>query len=303
MDFLGISEKIELSDEEIDNIRKHHFFKDLELSEKDVLRNHAYLQKIIYDNEKCSSNPVEICPLDNLHLFVTKEKGRIYFYNDYCPKKAEEIKENKYKELIAYNYYQKSKDSNNVIEDSFIQDIMQNRRKSGKAKAINYFLSLMKNNTTKGIYLYGEPGVGKTYLLLAMSNSAAKYFKKTTAIVYFPDLLDKSSKMFHNDSKAQVEELYDKLRNVDILFLDDIGSEFAYEWFYSNCLLNILNYRYSMEKPTYFSSNFTPEEYGKKIESRLKKSDAKIISSRIMRRINEIIDNKVCLITKGEAND
>ena len=123
-----------------------------------------------------------------------------------------------------------------------------------RKKALRETLKLIQNidNAKTGIYLYGEFGVGKTYLLAALANELTK-LGKTVLLAYFPDLV-RALKNSLNDSK-NLEDMINNLKTVDVLMLDDLGSENLTPWLRDEILGPILNYRYMSGKIVCISSN------------------------------------------------
>ncbi len=124
----------------------------------------------------------------------------------------------------------------------------------------------------KGLYLQGDPGVGKTFLCSAIAN---ELLKRKIPVLYLPfvDFLYQLRGSFGDRSK-KVEEFVDAARNVTVLILDDLGSESRTE-FSQEILFSILNYRTNnLDKPTIISSNYTIDElknmYHPRIASRIR---------------------------------
>lgn len=109
----------------------------------------------------------------------------------------------------------------------------------------------------KGIYLYGQPGVGKTYMMAALANDCAKKGKRVS-FVKVPQLMaDIRTNMKDNEYRL---ELLQKLRHADVLFLDDIGAEAISAWTRDEILLPVLDERMAKGKKTYFTSNYSLSE-------------------------------------------
>lgn len=120
----------------------------------------------------------------------------------------------------------------------------------------DYFDNSYKNVSLGfGMYIWGTPGTGKTHALYTLANEFVKHDICEIYYTSFVELFDLLRKNF-TDINAQ-EELKDKLKKVEILFLDDIGAEHIKkdsEW-YQGVIYEIINYRYEHEKPVICSSN------------------------------------------------
>lgn len=110
----------------------------------------------------------------------------------------------------------------------------------------------------KGIYLYGNPGSGKTYLMCCFINSMAKKGSKCS-FVHVPTLIEdlKSSFGAGKDSNIESGRLIDRIKKSEILVLDDIGGEKASDWVRDSILLPILNERMEEKLITMFTSNYS----------------------------------------------
>lgn len=115
----------------------------------------------------------------------------------------------------------------------------------------------------KGIFLYGNTGVGKTYILNALANAKNVSVRNfTETLVEFRDAMQKGC--YYEKIKDTIAE--------DYLFIDDIGSEtlsnYVVEFLYI-----IVNGRYENMKRTVLATNLSINEfedrYGDRILSRL----------------------------------
>ena len=137
---------------------------------------------------------------------------------------------------------------------------------------------------TKGLYLTGNFGCGKTYLVAACFNELAKKGKKV-AIVYYPEFLRELKESFSDDFK----KIFNKTKKAELLLIDDIGAETTTNWNRDEILGTILQYRMQESLPTFFTSNLSIKE----LEEHLAGSDSegKIKSRRIIERIKYLTDN------------
>ena len=137
---------------------------------------------------------------------------------------------------------------------------------------------------TKGLYLTGNFGCGKTYLVAACFNELAKKGKKV-AIVYYPEFLRELKESFSDDFK----NIFNKTKKAELLLIDDIGAETTTNWNRDEILGTILQYRMQESLPTFFTSNLSIKE----LEEHLAGSDSegKIKARRIIERIKYLTDN------------
>ena len=138
-----------------------------------------------------------------------------------------------------------------------------------------------KNDDFKGLYLHGNFGCGKTYLISALFNELAKK-RIETEIVYYPELL--------RDIKSDFDTYGDRmeyLENVDLLLIDDIGAEKVTEWSRDEILGTILQKRMNNYKTTFFTSNLNLEELERHLRIN-NYSDDEIKARRIIERIKQL---------------
>ena len=83
-----------------------------------------------------------------------------------------------------------------------------------------------------------------------------------------PDLLDHLKASFAPDSPDTYEERFELLRTVDLLILDDLGTECATPWAREK-LYQLVNHRYVRRLPLVVTSNVAPEALDGRIHSRL----------------------------------
>lgn len=112
-----------------------------------------------------------------------------------------------------------------------------------------------KNKNQKGLYLYGNFGSGKTYLISAMFNELAKEGVKS-AIVFWPDYLRELKASFNTN---EFSNKFDVIKKRPLLLIDDIGAENTTAWSRDEILCSLLQYRMDEKLPTFFTSNLDLE--------------------------------------------
>ena len=98
------------------------------------------------------------------------------------------------------------------------------------------------------LVLCGPSGSGKTHLAVATANRCIErgtdHFLHSGA-----DLLDHLRATFSPDSDVSYDDLFEQVRNVPILILDDLGSQSSSPWAQEK-LFQVINHRFSRELPT-----------------------------------------------------
>ena len=109
-----------------------------------------------------------------------------------------------------------------------------------------------------GIYLYGDVGTGKSLLTACIGN----YLLDKMVSVLFTNFFEiaKHIKQTFNYNNSETEEQFiNRLTDVDLLIIDDIGTEILVKngektWLQDK-IYDVINARYVEQKPTIFSSN------------------------------------------------
>ena len=186
----------------------------------------------------------------------------------------------KYQKNIYYNSIPESLKNASLGSDIYLEY----KERFDAIKWINKFVReyFKSNEEKKGLYLHGNFGCGKTYLITAAFNELAKKGIKC-AIVFYPEFLRDLKASFSEDFK----EKYDLVKNVELLLLDDIGAENSTDWARDEILCPLIQYRMENKLTTFFTSNLNMEE----LESHFSKSKTKddpLKSRRIIERIKQM---------------
>ena len=124
------------------------------------------------------------------------------------------------------------------------------------------------------LLITGQPGCGKTHLAVAIINERLKR-GQSAFFAFVPALLDYLRAAFRPDSLTGYDELFDQVKTVTLLVLDDLGSEKSTPWAEEK-LYQIIVHRHNARLPTVITSNYTSldqlDEAKPRIRSRL--SDA-----------------------------
>lgn len=132
----------------------------------------------------------------------------------------------------------------------------------------------------KGLFVSGTFGVGKTYILSAMANQLAKLGHECR-IEHFPTFMTNLRSL---DFQSQSDAVND-LKKVEVLILDDFGSDNLTEHVRDSIILVIVEHRMNNELPTFFTSNLTMKELQAYLAN-TKEGNSTMKANRIMERIN-----------------
>lgn len=136
----------------------------------------------------------------------------------------------------------------------------------------------------KGLYVHGPFGIGKSYILGALTNELAKRRVKTVA-VYVPEFLREMKQSIQDNS---LNSKIDFVKRAPVLILDDFGAESMSAWARDEVFGTILQFRMAEQLPTFFTSNFTFAELENHLTYSQKNDKEPIKAARIMERIQMI---------------
>ena len=134
------------------------------------------------------------------------------------------------------------------------------------------------------LVLEGPNGCGKTHLAVAIAKRCLDE-GLITLFAVVPDLLDYLRSTFSPKAEECYDEAFLRMREVDLLVLDDLGAESNTSWAQEK-LFQLLNYRYNARLATVFTTN---------------KVGFVGIETRIRSRLSD--KRLVQVVTMGEAQD
>lgn len=250
--------------------------KKLKIDEDTIKKNTSKLYDTLEELSNCKN-------CKSLYDCKNKYNGHVYF--------PESKESNLIFSYIPCKYqkkaYQVTKETNeNILDKARIKDIKPTKNRIEIIKWIkDYYDKFDPYKTGKGLYLHGNFGTGKTYLIAALLNELKIKYNVNAEIVYVPELLRK----LKENLNLVGDKLY-YLENVDILFLDDIGAEKVTEWGRDEILGTILQTRMNNLMPTFFTSNLNIQELEKHL-SITKENEDLVKAKRIIERIKYLTDD------------
>ena len=255
------------------NLEFQKLVASLELTDKEAMNYTSKLEEYLQEENNCK----------NCHgLYECKNKIRGYTnypqkYNNHLMFSTEAC----YFKLQEFKKIKASINATKELETSSLKtiDTTDKNRYILIKWVTNFIKEYDYGKNMKGLYLHGNFGCGKTYILSACFNEMQKR-GFTTKIVYLPDLL----RTIKGDFEA-MNDIMDELCRVDLLLIDDIGAEKVTDWGRDEILGTILQSRMNEHKTTFFTSNFTIRELEEHLSN---KGIDKVKANRIIERIKQL---------------
>ena len=269
----------------------------LDLSSDVKMKYTSRLKEASTEFKNCQNCSSLLSCKNNMKGFCLTPKvlnNSLLFYYQKCQykEKCEEI--NRYLKNIYYYEVPtilKTASFKNIYKDD-------SKRLAVIKKIKNFYDNYKKGNIEKGIYLSGNFGSGKSYLIGALFNELAK-LNYQSAIIYFPEFLRSLKANFNNNFEYQ--ERFETIKKVPLLLIDDIGAEKLTDWARDEILGSILQYRMDFNLPTFFTSNLTIEE----LENHLQVANGtidRVKARRIIERI-KFLSEEMTLISINRRNE
>lgn len=204
--------------------------------------------------------------------------GNLNFTYMPCKYKQAMNKKNKYLENIRFF------NTPEYVREASLDSIYKTDK--NRFEVINYLMDFLDDYESgkecKGLYLHGNFGCGKTYLISAIFNELAKDGIKSS-IVFWPEFLRQA---FYDD----FNEKYDYVKKIPLLLIDDIGAEGLSAWNRDEILCPLLQYRMDNKLTTFFTSNLNLKELEEHL-SNSKNGVDKLKAGRIISRIEQLTNN------------
>ncbi len=117
------------------------------------------------------------------------------------------------------------------------------------------------------LMLTGPSGCGKTHMAAAIANDCLRQGVPTLFVVV-PDLLDHLRATFSPQSDVSYDELFERVRNIHLLVLDDLSTHSGTPWAEEK-LFQVLNHRFNAQLPTVVTV-ISSEQLDERLQTRLK---------------------------------
>ncbi len=259
------------------------FIRHLGLTEEEAMKKTTKLQDSLKEANHCS-NCKGLYECKNAFLghisMPLKDEFGLYFTYVPCKYKKKEVKLKKEKQS-----------EEKINENARMKDIdVTDKKRVSVIKWLDSFYeSFDFSKKMKGLYLHGNFGCGKTFLVSALLNELEEKKMVQTKIVYFPSFLQTLKADWDlYDGKMKIYQM------IDILCIDDIGAEKVSEWSRDEVLGSILQYRMNHNLPTFFTSNLSLDELETHFQMNAS-AEEKMKARRIMERIRQLTEDRLML--------
>lgn len=116
---------------------------------------------------------------------------------------------------------------------------------------------------SKGLYIFGNYGCGKTHLAVASALALREYFHVSPVFLVVPSFLDKLRDNIQNSES--VEKTFAIYRDAPVLVIDDLGegkkdAEGQLSGWAREKLFTLINHRYEFELTTIITSRYAPQD-------------------------------------------
>ena len=184
------------------------------------------------------------------------------------------------KTLLEEEYFRVGESSNiikNATFENFKLDIFSEQIMPGdKISLRNYMSEKLEEarayaesftGTGKGLLYFGKSGTGKTFTTGAITN---RIRERGFTVLYMTavELMDAVKEKDYSKNADDSETKYQLIKDVDLLVIDDLGTELATPYT-ASALFDIVNYRSGLEKPVIYSTNFELSQLSKRYHDRI----------------------------------
>ncbi len=170
-----------------------------------------------------------------------------------------------------------------ILNASFKFVDISDKKRTKVIKYLKNFLDNYNKEYQKGLYLHGNFGCGKSYLIACMINELKKK-DVDVFMMYFQTMLVNLKKAMEDNT---FNDVFNEIINADVLVIDDLGAESLTIWGRDEILGNILQYRMDNKLSTFITSNLNIEELEEHLSSTNYKSDI-VKARRIIERIKQL---------------
>jgi len=110
----------------------------------------------------------------------------------------------------------------------------------------------------KGVLLLGNPGVGKTHLVVSVMRQLMLTRSVDCLFCSFPDMLEKLQESYDPVSQLSKADILDPILHTEVVAIDDLGARRISDWV-EDTVTSIITYRCNNRKPLIATTNVDAE--------------------------------------------
>ena len=246
-------------------------------------------QKNFHNKCKFCGKDLKPIGLDYLYTNVSSElieyerctckESKSYWKNiDF--KIQEKKKKEHYREMIS-QFYSQNYISKRLKDYNFKNFKVTDVNKKEVSIAKDYAKKCINNEQENGLIITGDSGIGKTHLAASISN---KLIEKDKLVLMgrLTSLLDMIKETFRDNSKSE-NKLIELFSNIDMVVIDDLGTEKISIWALDK-LYTIIENRNENKLPIIITTKFDKEG----LLHRFKQSNDKELSDAIIQKLYQM---------------
>ena len=261
----------------------------INLSDEELMKHTSLLEDSAKEYSNCKTCKNILSCKNNMNGYCylpILSDGNLNFSYVACKYKNKIIEDNKYQKNVT------SFDMPKEIREARIKDIYTDDK--ARTEVITWIVKYAKDYKSgiinKGLFLHGNFGCGKTYLVSALFNELAKSNVKSV-IVYWPEYLRSLKASYSSSSNDEFKNKYNEVKYAKLLLIDDLGAESVTSWSRDEILGTILQYRMQENLPTFITSNLNIKELEEHLSYTSNNKTEKVKSGRIIERIKQLTDD------------
>lgn len=233
----------------------------------ELLSDHD-IKKFLSDNEDLITDEMLQTSFGVLNEFVRSKndptvEAELIFYNKNIAITYKQIQSSellKYRDRVPSKiFYDRQTERFKQAKLSEYEVNMDNQNAVGFVQ--NFIDVYQYGDRSKGLWLFGKFGRGKTYLMGCFANELFKRKVGVNFISVAQLMNDLYEKRLMNSTDDSVQKQIGYLQKSEVLILDDIGTEKITRNNIVDVIYAILKYRGDHNKPTFITSNLSKDQY------------------------------------------
>jgi len=266
-------------DEAKKNEQFNSFLSKIKLDDEILMKYTSSLEESFEEYSNClECKGLSECKNKMLgHAYLPKTVNKIITFS-YKPCKYKVNQDKKYNHLKNVKYFDLPSNYKDASWDKV------DKRLASRKEVLSKMIDFINNPSSKGIYLSGNFGCGKTFIIVSAFNELAKKNIKS-AVVFWPEFLRNLKSSFDTD----YEDKFDYIKRVPILLIDDLGAEATTSWSRDEILCPILQHRMDNNLATFITSNLNIDNLEKHL-AQTKEGIEAIKAKRIIERIKYLTE-------------